>query len=451
MKKYKFDFVLSIFTGLAGIMSIIMLALIIMNRGELAPLEMMPLLAPLFFFFIYGCFYFIIFGEKWSLKNKVPKACYLISFLLFGFYTFGILRTYSGTSFVDEPQTLAIVRMACAVVIGSLSALFGALSFSDRYIDVYGNRKSGILAVLSSTIMFGIFYNACVQAHFFFSSGVEAYDYMVFEIAVLVFSLGGIAIGFTSLLFITRLKGNMKKYLNISLIGYLLYIPAIAFMTYNIVITSAVNAGDIFLILCMLISFALNRFAYTDAPQEELPKREEPILYEDSSNDEEDEEDYDDEDYDYEEVDEFLECYEKLIKLKELLDKGIMDVSEYLEMATPIKEELKDEASYEEEDYFESVEEAKEEYQEDFDNAIDRLIKLKELFDMGILLKEEYQEMSNCYKNILKENTSYEDDEEDEGEDEEDEDDVDFWFQVFTSELVKLKDIYDKSILTDEE
>ncbi len=80
MKKYKFDFVLSIFTGLAGIMSIIMLALIIMNRGELAPLEMMPLLAPLFFFFIYGCFYFSIFGEKWSLKNKVPKACYLISF-----------------------------------------------------------------------------------------------------------------------------------------------------------------------------------------------------------------------------------------------------------------------------------------------------------------------------------------------------------------------------------
>ena len=298
--------------------------------------------------------------------------------------------------------------------------------------------------------MFGIFYNACVQAHFFFSSGVDAYDYMVFEIAVLVFSLGGIAISFTSLLFITRLKGNMKKYLNISLIGYLLYIPAIAFMAYNIVITSAVNAGDIFLILCMLISFALNRFAYTDAPQEELPKKEEPIL-EDSSNDEEDEEDYDDEDYDYEEVDEFLECYEKLIKLKELLDKGIMDVSEYLEMATPIKEELKDEASYEEEDYFESVEETKEEYQEDFDNAIDRLIKLKELFDMGILLKEEYQEMSNCYKNILKEDTSYEDDEEDEGEDEEDEDDVDFWFQVFTSELVKLKDIYDKSILTDEE
>ena len=96
MKKYKFDFVLSIFTGLAGIMSIIMLALIIMNRGELAPLEMMPLLAPLFFFFIYGCFYFIIFGEKWSLINKVPKACYLISFLLFGFYIFGILRTYSG-------------------------------------------------------------------------------------------------------------------------------------------------------------------------------------------------------------------------------------------------------------------------------------------------------------------------------------------------------------------
>jgi uncharacterized protein YqgQ len=162
-------------------------------------------------------------------------------------------------------------------------------------------------------------------------------------------------------------------------------------------------------------------------------------------------EDYDDEDYDYEEVDEFLECYEKLIKLKELLDKGIMDVFEYLERASPIKEELKDEAYNEEEDYFESVEEAKEEYQEAFDNAIDRLIKLKELFDMGILLKEEYQEMSNCYKNMLKENTSYEDDEEDEGEDEEDEDDVDFWFQVFTSELVKLKDIYDKSILTDEE
>ena len=69
---------------------------------------------------------------------------------------------------------------------------------------------------------------------------------------------------------------------------------------------------------------------------------------------------------------------------------------------------------------------------------------------MGILLKEECQEMSNCYKNILKEDTSYED-EEDEDEDSEDEDDVDFWFQVFTSELVKLKDIYDKGILTDEE
>lgn len=301
--------------------------------------------------------------------NFLPCIIVFISIALFCLSTFPIWfavrqndpisRLYYYPSFISLAITfftslyyfeggLPILIFSLGTFIGFFGAIANALLFGKEYKKAYGKRASGILGTLFGMIITGVFFAIFTHQFWDIVENIRCneWDYRLLSFPATIL---GLVVGILFLYKFTKLKGNLKKLLNLSLIIYLLYIPFIIFFIIDLFSNKeALSYYDYIFIIFMIISLALNRIAYPFAPTKELDL---PINNNQGSTLDEDDEDEDNESkfndennesrFNDEYDDDFEDVTDKLIQIKDLYDRGILTESEYEEKRTDLVKKLK--------------------------------------------------------------------------------------------------------------